>query len=53
MKEITKEEIAEKTAAGLTKDQAVEVITNQRSHDEGQEKAAADAEKSSGKKNGK
>lgn len=32
-KGITEEEIREKTLVGLTRDQAIEVITNQRAHD--------------------
>lgn len=32
-KGITEDEIREKTSVGLTRDQAIEVITNQRKHD--------------------
>lgn len=39
-KGISEDEIREKTLVGLTRDQAIEVITNQRAHDAAQAKAA-------------
>lgn len=39
-KGISEEEIREKTIVGLTRDQAIEVITNQRAYDAAQAKAA-------------
>lgn len=41
-KGITEEEIREKTLVGLTRDQAIEVITNQRNHDAALAKEAKD-----------